>query len=157
MDTSAHVRSISSRGFTFVEILVAVAIISLIALVSMTAFRNVYRSSSERIAALEVKDALKEARNKTLSAQNDTVYGVRVGTSSVTRFTGASYDPVATSNVVYFFEGGALATGTLVQNGVDIVFARLTGEPSATGMIYITDIDNMSTATVTISATGLIE
>ncbi len=147
----------SERGFTFIEVLTAVAIIALLSTVSIVAFRNLYRASAERTAAIEVVNALRDARTKTLSAEDDTVYGVRIASTSVTRFVGDIYSMGSASNTVYVFEGGASAAGTLVQNGVDIVFERLTGEPTATGTIYIRDIDNKSTTTITLSATGLIQ
>jgi prepilin-type N-terminal cleavage/methylation domain-containing protein len=149
--------SVSARGFTLVELLVAVAILALFTTVSIKTFGTMYRTSALRTASLEIVNALRDARAKTLSAENDMVYGVRVGTSSVTRFIGSSYTPGHASNTVYYYEGGASATGTLVRNGVNIVFTRLTGEPSATGTIYIRSIDSEHTATVTVSRTGLIE
>lgn len=145
------------RGFTFVEILVVLAVITIITAISTSAFKNVYHVAGERTAVIAISDALKEARSNTLSAQDDTVYGVRVGTSTVTRFVGNVYNPAATSNAVYEFEAGAYATGPLVTGGVDIVFARLTGQPSATGFILVHDVDTLSTATITIEATGLIQ
>jgi prepilin-type N-terminal cleavage/methylation domain-containing protein len=147
----------TSQGFTLTEILVVIAIIFIITAFSVSTFQTMHRVSGERIAAQEVADALREARNNSIAAKNDTVYGVRVGTSSVTRFPGSTYDPGNASNTVYMFEAGAFATGTLVEGAVDIVFARLTGMPSVTGVIYLSDIDNSSTSTVTIEATGLIE
>lgn len=145
------------RGFTFVEILVVIALIALIGTISLLAFRNIYRASAARSATSEIVSALRDARSSTMGSTNDTVYGVRVGTSSVTRFVGGSYTPGAASNTVYAFEAGVTATGTLVRNGTNIVFARLTGEPNATGTLYVRDIDNRNTTTITIQATGLIE
>lgn len=149
--------SVSARGFTFVELLVAVAILALFTTVSIKTFGTMYRTSALRTTSLEIVNALRDARAKTLSAENDAVYGVRVGTSSVTRFVGSSYTPGHASNTVYYYEGGASATGTLVQSGVNIVFTRLTGEPSATGTIYVQSMNNESTATITVSGTGLIQ
>jgi Tfp pilus assembly protein FimT len=147
----------STRGFTYVEILTVLAIITVMSFMSLSAFRNVYRNGAERVTATEIADALREARNKTLSAHNDMVYGVRVGTSSVTRFVGSTYVEGNASNTVFYYEGGATATGTLVTNAVDIVFTRLTGAPSATGTIYVLDMDMLSTTTITLDGTGLVQ
>ncbi len=144
-------------GFTFVEILVSLAVITLIAGTSLVAFRNVYRASGTRVAVLEITDALRTTRSNTLAGKGDAVYGVRVGTSSVTRFVGSLYSEGSASNTIYTFEAGTFATGTLVNNVTDIVFSRLTGLPSATGTIYIVDIDQGNTTTIQIGGTGLIE
>jgi Tfp pilus assembly protein FimT len=146
-----------SLGFTLIEVLASLAVLMIIVLMSQSAFRSVYRNSGERIAVQEIADALREARNNTLSSKNDTVYGVRIASSSVTRFVGSTYSAGNASNTVYAFEAGAFATGTLVTSNTSIVFKRLTGAPSATGSIFVRDIDSMTTATITIEGTGLIQ
>ncbi len=146
-----------NRGFTFVEILIAVSLLVLIGTFSVATFRALYQNSAERIVAQEIADALREARNNTIGSKNNTVYGVHIATSSVTRFVGATYTPGHASNTVYVFDGGATATGTFVTGGTSIVFTRLTGVPSATGTILIHNADMTSTTTVTIESTGLIE
>jgi len=146
-----------SKGFTFIEILVVIAIVGIITSISYATFRAVYRTSAVRAAVLSVADSLREARNNTLGAQADSVYGVRVSTSSVTQFRGSTYIAGATTNEVYVFEGGVTATGTLVTNGTNIVFAHLSGLPSATGTITVQDSDQTSSTTLTIYGTGLVE
>jgi prepilin-type N-terminal cleavage/methylation domain-containing protein len=145
------------QGFTLIEIIVVIAIIFIITAFSVTAFRSLYRVSGERVAVQEVADALREAKNKSIASKDDSTYGVHIDTSSVTRFKGDAYVLGHASNTVYTFEAGAFATGTLVETGVDIIFARLTGMPSATGTIYFFDSDSTSSSTVTIGSTGLIE
>jgi prepilin-type N-terminal cleavage/methylation domain-containing protein len=145
------------RGFTLVEILVVLTILIIIGVFSYSTFRGIYQASARRIVAEEVADALREARNNTIGSKSDTVYGVRVATSSVTRFSGLLYTPGHASNTVYTFSGGVTATGTIVSQGTNIVFALLTGTPSATGTILIQNGDRTSTTTISIGATGLIQ
>jgi prepilin-type N-terminal cleavage/methylation domain-containing protein len=142
-------------GFTFIEILISLAVLSIIATFTVTAFRNIYQDSAERVVAQEVSDAFREARNNTIGAKSDTVYGVRVSTSSVTRFVGGTYTAGSASNTVYMYDAGVRATGTLINTNV--VFRRLTGEPNATGTIFVVRADSTSTTTVTLNATGLVE
>jgi prepilin-type N-terminal cleavage/methylation domain-containing protein len=152
-----HVRMNSLTGFTLVEILVVLAVLLIIAAFSITAFRSMYEGSGTRTAVVEITDALREARNNALSSKGDSVYGVRIASTSVTRFPGSTYSAGNASNTTYMFEAGAMATGTLVSAGTDIVFARLTGMPSATGTVLVTGSDGTSTTTITIGATGLIQ
>jgi prepilin-type N-terminal cleavage/methylation domain-containing protein len=146
-----------TRGFTFVEILVVLAVLLIIATFSIIAFRSLYEGSGERTAVVEITDALREARNNSISSKNDTVYGVRIASTSVTRFVGNTYSAGNASNTLYMFEAGAMATGTLVNAGTDIVFARLTGMPNVTGTVLVVGNDGTSTTTISIEATGLIQ
>ncbi len=145
------------RGFTYIELVIVLAILALIAVLSMATFQSVVRNSAGRVASQEIADALRDARSNTLAAKNDTVYGVRIASTSVTRFVGGTYTSGHASNTVYTYEAGAYATGTLVIGPTDIVFARLTGMPNATGSIFVHDMDGTLTATVTLSGTGLVE
>jgi prepilin-type N-terminal cleavage/methylation domain-containing protein len=144
------------RGFTFVEILVVIAILGVIAGLSGEAFRNMYESSAHRRGGEEVYRALTDAQSSTLASEGNTVYGVHLTPDSVTRFTGAVYAQGAPANKVYEFEGGVTATGTLVAGG-DVLFARLTGEPSASGTVLIRNSAGTGTTTIVIHASGLIE
>lgn len=145
------------NGFTLVEILVVLSIIAIITTFSILGFRSMYQNSGLRIATEEVRNAFQVARSNTMSSKGDTVFGVHVASSSVTRFVGNTYSASNASNTIYYFEAGATATGTIVTNGINIVFTRLTGIPSATGTVIIEDSDRGSSTTVTIGATGLIQ
>jgi prepilin-type N-terminal cleavage/methylation domain-containing protein len=145
------------RGFSIPELLVVVAIIGIIASVSLSTFKNMHTHSALRAGGQGVYDALLTAREDTLASRNDTVYGVRISSTTVTRFTGSAYSAGSTTNKVYYFENGTTATGTLVTSGTDIVFRRLTGLPSATGTIYVRNSDGSSTTTLLINGSGLVE
>ncbi len=144
-------------GFTLAEIVVVVAIIAIMATVTMVGFQNFNRSAVLKTATQEVSVALTSARTSTLSSEADTVYGVHMSTTSVTKFVGSTYAAGASTNETYTFEGGVTATSSLIATNTDVVFARLTGEPSAVGTIYIVNSALDSTTTVTIHASGLVE
>jgi prepilin-type N-terminal cleavage/methylation domain-containing protein len=145
------------RGFTLLEIVIVAAIVGIIAGISVVVLQNLHRSSALRVGGSEVYRALTDARSKTLSSDGDTVYGVRIASTSVTRFEGATYTPGNPTNEVYVFEAGVTATGTVVTSGTSIVFRRLTGQSSATGTVYVREADGTGTTTVIIHASGLVE
>jgi len=148
---------LTKKGFTLLEILIVLAILASILGISLQVLQNLYQDSALKAGASEVYGALVSARSDTLSAQNDMVYGVRISTSTVTRFSGVTYTPGNSTNKVYAFEKGVLATSSLIASGTNIIFERLTGQPSATGTIYIRDIQGAGTTTIVIHASGLIE
>lgn len=144
-------------GFTLTELLVVFAIITIIGTLSAVGFRNMYDASAIDVAHGEVYTALTDARSLTLGSSNGTVYGVRVSSTTVTRFTGSTYTEGAADNRTYTFEGGITATGTLVTTETDIVFKRLSGETTASGVVYLRNSDGNSTTTITLHGSGLVE
>lgn len=143
------------KGFTMVEIIIVIAILAIIATISVMAFVNMHKASTLRGATSDVYESFTRARELTLASENDTVYGVHLATSSVTRFAGGTYSAGSASNTVFTFGSIVSATGTLVMQNANITFERLTGKPSATGTIYVRN--GLSTSSVTIYGSGLIE
>jgi prepilin-type N-terminal cleavage/methylation domain-containing protein len=145
------------RGFTLLEVVIVVAILAALAALSAVTFRAMYDSTTVRAGASEVFGALVSARTRTLAAEGDDVYGVHVSSTTVTRFVGNTYNPADASNELYFFEGLVRATSTLIANGGEIVFTRLSGVPNTVGTIYVYDMSGSGTSSVVIQSTGLIE
>lgn len=151
------IRSTPQQGFTLTEILIVIALLVIFGTISMVAFQNFFRASALKVGTQEVLQAFTDARSSTLASENDTVFGVLVSSTSVTRFSGSVFTVGDPSNQTYFFEAGVSATGSLVTSGTDIVFTRLSGEPSATGTIYIRNDTSSATNTVVVHGSGLIE
>ena len=146
-----------NRGFTLTEIIVVIAIIAILAAISVLTLRSLYTSTTLRSGAEEVFGSLTDAHSLSLSAQNDSVYGVHFSTSTVTRFEGSSYVAGALGNKIYRFEGQVAATSSIIDAGGVITFARVTGIPSQTGNITVYDTDGTGSTTIQVHGSGLIE
>src|SRR3989344_2395457 len=85
----------SRTGFTLFEIVIVISILSILAAVSIASFTVMQKRSDVEIAAQEFAGILKLAQNKTLSSENDSVYGVFINTAAsphqYTLFRGATY------------------------------------------------------------------
>lgn len=148
---------LTSAGYTIVELLVVLAIMTILAgIVSITMSNYASRQSLNSIHQ-EVIDGIQNARRNTLASLNDTTYGVYVGTSSIAFFEGSSYSSSDPNNEYIQYTGKISATSSLSGGSWSVVFNRLNGEPSAYGTIVLTDISSQAQATVTIAATGLVE
>lgn len=148
---------VAAAGFTFIELLVVVAIVGILAgIISVTMSNYASRQSLESMHQ-QVIEGVENARRNTLASLNDTNYGVYVGTTSIALFPGTSYSPSNPNNEYLPYTSKITATSSFSGGGWTIVFDRLNGEPSAAGTIVLMDSGSMSYATVTISASGLVE
>ena len=148
---------VDKNGFTIFEILIVIGILGLIVALSSVALQSMYQDTGLKTSTNEIYRAFTDARNRTLASEGDTVYGVIVGTSSVTRFVGNTYNAGATTNRAFVFVAGVTATGSLVSNVTPITFTRLSGQPSSTGTIEIRNSTGSATNTLYIHMSGLVE
>lgn len=143
-------------GLTIIEILVSITIILLVSSVIIAGFvqYSYQQAFAERLDFVSL--TLSEYRQRTLGAQFDDSYGVYIGTSSLVFYQGSSYatavaqEPVALPSHI-------VATSSLSGGSYETTFARVTGIPSATGTINLSDTRTGKNATITISASGLIQ
>ena len=142
-------------GFTLVEITVAVALMAMFTLVGTSVFSSVRNAQELQTAKQDVVLALNSARESTLRSLSDKSYGVIFSNSGVIRFT-STYTAGTSSNITFSFPSSVSATTSLSGGTTTILFTRLTGQPSATGTITVTEGDSGAVATVHIDTSGVI-
>jgi prepilin-type N-terminal cleavage/methylation domain-containing protein len=126
------------RGFTFIETLVAIAVLALLAAIAVNGLSSFQKSGELLRSADIVAGVLRDARGRTLASRNNSAYGVHFDAESVVLFAGAIYNSGAASNEVTLIPARtAISTITLVGGGDDVVFGRLSGEVTPTGTITI--------------------
>lgn len=131
------------HGFTLIEILVVMAIMSLIfslgVFVSLNSYKR-YVSSFERNTLVTL---LYKARSMAQNNIDNLPHGLHISGSDYVLFQGASYDPSASSNQIT--EGSE----TVVVDGLsEVIFEPLTGNPIATGVINIVLGSDKKTITI---------
>lgn len=146
----------SSLGFTMLELLVVLGIISILAVLTGRTFSTyAFRQQFQR-DVVTVERSIIEQRSKTLASLQNSSYGIYVASTSLVLFEGTTYsasDP--TNEIVYFL--GTVAT-TSFSNGLsELWFAKITGTPSATGTITLLNKKANSSTTISLYASGLIE
>lgn len=145
-------------GFSVLELMVSLSVILIIVAVVMQSFASYSRTQQFVRFVDEVGYMLTTARQQTLASKDDTVYGLYVGTSTVELFSGTSPVVGAAGNeVLPFAMGDFSATSSFSSDDWYVYFARITGEPSATGTIVITSAALGRTATITVHQSGLVE
>jgi prepilin-type N-terminal cleavage/methylation domain-containing protein len=152
MDTHAAFRN---RGFTILETVVALAILLIFIMTSVTVFRSVRNMYELNTAVQDVVLAVASAREATLRSLSDSAYSIRVESGQIVRFRGPTYNATSSSNVAFAFPTHITATTSLSNSSSTFSFARLTGVPSATGTITVQSVYG-GVATVTLSESGVV-
>lgn len=133
--------------------LLSVAILSILAGVSLPiamSFRNDHELSVQVQTASE---ALRRAQQYSISARGDTTWGVNFQSEAITVFKGASY---ATRDVGYDEVEQMPATISVSYIG-DVVYAKLTGYPSISGVQTFTSQSTGSSQSLTLNSKGMVE
>lgn len=153
------------KGFTLIESVVVVAILSSLALVGINTIAEFQRNAVLSSATQELGSTLRLAKAnssaglvKTGEVYEDTGYPfysvALVGNSyALTRtFTLSGGSPTTESIESHTLDPAI----TVIPASVTITFTRITGEPSSTATITLTRTGTTTSRTVTVNAGGLI-
>lgn len=143
-------RTSTIRGFTIVELLVAMGIFTLLASLGLFISMDFYRSYSFRSDTASLVSAIMRARSRSLDNINGSPHGIFIASSSYTIFQGTSYAARDGSYDETFALGGDTRTSGLTE----AVFARLDGQ-TTDGTLIVTD--EIHTATISLNHEGRID
>lgn len=147
------------RGYTIIEILIAVAIVLILTTVVFQGITSFRESNDLARAADIVYDTLNKARALTLASKEQSVYGARLASSTITLFKGPSYVIDDPDNEIKEIPSLVVISGlSLASTSPDIVFKRLSGETDNYGTITLTTTRNpLKTKNIEIYNSGLSE
>lgn len=139
------------QGFTLLELLLSVAIISLIAGFSLPVYRTLLSKNDLDISATVTASSLRRAQNLSQGVDGDITWGVKAQNGSIVIFKGTSF----ASRDTNFDETFDVPTSISVGGATEIIFSKLTGLPQTTGTFNLsTESDSR---TVTINAKGMVD
>jgi prepilin-type N-terminal cleavage/methylation domain-containing protein len=147
--------SCRSRGFTLLELLLSVAVISLLAGLSLPVYRTLMKKNDLDIAANTIASSLRRAQILSQAVDGDTavgvdvVWGVRTQPGGIILFKGASYTGRDTD-----FDETFEVPVTIDVDDTEVIFTKFTGYPQATGTINLSTEND--TRAVTINEKGTI-
>lgn len=142
---------VPQRGFSLIEVLLSMAMIAVLAGVSIPVYNTFAVRNDLDINAQHAANALRRAQTYARGVQGDSVWSVRVQTSAITLFKGTNFASRDTSfDEVISLPASATATGLS-----EVQFAKLTGIPNTTGSITLTSNSN-ETRTLTVNAKGVV-
>lgn len=147
------------RGFSVIELLFAIAILSVAISIVVISFSKLNSSKALKQSASLITSVLNEARSLTLSSANGSQYGVHFESSQVVLFKGASFSPADPLNIPTEINPlVGIGDVELSGGGTNVVFRRLTGETAESGTIELFLKSSPETLLIiTINAAGLAE
>jgi prepilin-type N-terminal cleavage/methylation domain-containing protein len=149
----------SKRGMTLTEIIVVIAVMSILLAMTVTAFDKLGAMRALDTDTQAIVLELQKARSLTLASKNEKQYGLHFASSSVTLFEGSTYIAgSASSTITYLNPFVSITSLSLTAGASDIVFDRLTGKTSQSGTIVVTLAGKLSaTKTIAVYGTGVAE
>lgn len=169
------------KGFTLIEVLLVIAIMSIIVTVSLSSWQSFSDSTNLGDTAKMIETKIKLAKSYSLSALNDANYGIRFEADRITLFDAVtstdivpSYDLTDGVEIYEIGLSGAGGGGTCNNNsikdngeiGVDcggggclacsteVIFSRLTGVGNSGTVGIRVKRDTSKTKTITINSQG---
>ncbi|MDD4803789.1 MAG: prepilin-type N-terminal cleavage/methylation domain-containing protein [Candidatus Pacebacteria bacterium] len=143
-------------GFSFVEIIIVLAIISSLSAIVVLSFSKVGGVQSLEKTTISVISILNEAKSMAVSSKDYSDYGVRVENNKLISFKGNYGNENKIYNIPNLVEISDISIDGVTNN--DVIFKKVSGSTNATGTITISVVDNLTVNnSIKISTTGLIE
>lgn len=148
---SLPVRQAGTTGFTLIEILLSLALISIIFATGIPIFQSFQNRNELDIAAVTLAQGLRRAQILSQASQGDTSWGVYVKSGDITLFKGQNYlERDNTYDEIFTVPVSIVASGTQ-----EYIFSRFTGLPQTVGSLTFTSANN-ETRTIVINQKGMV-
>lgn len=142
---------VEARGFTLIEVLLSVTIISMMVGLSMPIFQSYQNRNEVELAAQNLAAALRRAQVYARSGSDDSQWGIQIQSNTVTLYKGA----VFASRDTTYDETYTIPPTISVSGDATTVFAKLSGLPDAAGTTTLTSVST-DVRTVSINAKGMV-
>lgn len=139
-------------GFTIIEVLLVVAIITILTAIVAPLSRNSLIRNDLDNAAISLVQSHRRAKLRAQSGEADSAWGVQISSGKVTIYKGNNYNSRDTQfDEIYYISSSLNIVGLS-----DISYSKIKGTPSQTGNIAITSTDG-GTKNININSEGKIE
>lgn len=138
-------------GFTLIEVMLSIAILSLIAGASIPLYQAFQNRNELDATATAFAHNLRRARTLSQAIEGDSSWGVHIQTGTITVFKGNSY----VTRDATFDETSTISSSLAISGAQEYVFSKLSGQPQPVGSLVLTSTNN-ETRTITINEKGMV-
>jgi len=159
----ASCKRLHARGFTMLEILITITVISIIGTAAGISLITYYRTASVEAAAKDIVGELRLTQGKAISGEDGNLdgqrdaWGVHFSNSANDTyevFYGNTYDLIFVKKTI-FLPSAVKFTTPIESSSSDVIFTPITGTTTA-ATVVITTQDGSQTRTITVDANGRI-
>lgn len=147
------------KGLTFIEIIIATAIILVLAVFTLVTLNTFRENQSLKNSVNETVSLINQARSKTLSSQDFSQFGVHFESSRAVLFRGTTFTELNPDNVVFALPSSIeISSISLNGGGANLIFQKLTGKTGEFGtIVFRVKNDAAKIKTIDIKNTGIID
>ncbi len=144
-------RRLGQKGFTLPEMLLVVAIITVITAIGTPLYLSLSNSNQLDAATSLLAQDLYQAQSFSRNRAQDSAWGVAVNGQNIVLFSGNSYATRNSANDVIYNVPNGITLGGASQ----ITYSKLYGLPTTTGSFTLTGAGK--TNTITVNNKGMVE
>jgi len=142
-------RHIFIKGFTFIEVILSVALLGILAAVAIPVGYEMQSRNELDIARILIAENIRSAEASARAMQGDSSWGIYMDTGVIALYQGASY---ATRT---YDETTDISPAISFSGVQEFTFTKFTGYPTVTGAVTITS-PRGGTDSITINEKGLV-
>lgn len=139
------------RGFTLIELILVIAILSFISLLSSPFYSRFLLQNAVDNTVDELSSSLRKAQTYSMAGKQGSTWSVNSSSSTITLYKGISF---ASRNPVFDEKFSVNPNVSVSGMTTDISYARATGLPSSTPTITVSSGNNSKT--ITINSQGVV-
>lgn len=125
-------------GLTILEALIGIAIFVSVAAIVIGGLSKFLIHSKLSQETENTVSFIREARQRTLAAEQQAAYGVHLEANQMVQFVGPTYSPGTSTNIIRTVDDEFILTNiSLNGGGADVLFERITGATTANGTFEI--------------------
>lgn len=133
-----------ARGFTVLELLLVIVIISFLSLMTVSFYSRFINQNAASNTVDQLVGSLRKAQTYAMAGRQNNNWGVYYGNSQIVLFAGNTY----AGRVTGFDESFDVPSSVAVSGFTQMYYSRITGLPSASQLITVSSGNTSKTVTV---------
>lgn len=132
------------KGFTLIEILVAVAIVSILSAIAVNMLNSERQTRQLSIIADDIVAKLEQAKTYSQTGRNGKNYGVQFNEESYILFSGSIFDPSDSENQTFEIGDDFVIIENIANANNTIVFSKIKGQAGFSAVVKVAKKNNVS-------------